>query len=94
MTIQRERGRQLVSKNNDLFDILRGSQTWLSTVELPYLGGTMHDPITYTFESCLFNGDGVGEVLSHYISWEDAIEGHKLLAEKYGLTIHEERVID
>ena len=50
---------------------------------------------THYFESCLFTKNNVcGEVLSHYISWEDAIEGHKLLAEKYGLTIHEERVID
>lgn len=87
-----KRRKQIVSKNDDLFDILRGSQTWLSTVELSCLDGTLIDPINYNFESCLFTKDD-SEVIARHRNWEDAVEYHMHIAKGYGLTIHEERVI-
>ena len=85
--------RQIVSKSDDLFDIIRDTQTWLSTVE--WTNYTSHLSIYVNinnFESCLFTADD-SNVIARYHTWEEAVKNHKILAEKYNLTIHEERVI-
>lgn len=70
---------QLISRNtDDLFGIIRGDQTWLSTVQL----------LTWTeetvYESCLFSS-GNSEVVRRYYSKEAAIAGHNQLAKKFNL---------
>jgi len=92
MTYQIQQRRQIVSKNDDLFDILRDSQKWLSTVELSCLDGTLYHPVDYNFESCLFTKED-SEVIARHRNWEEAVEYHMHIAKAYGLTIHEERVI-
>ena len=92
-----KRRKQIVSKNDDLFDILRDSQTWLSTVELIAYPSSVPEEYLYfsdeyNFESCLFTKDD-SEVIARYRTWEQAVKNHKILAEKYDLTVHEERVI-
>lgn len=70
---------QLVSRDtSDLFGIIRGDETWLSTAELPYLG----DKASYVYESCLFDKNG-SEVLDRYSTRADAMAGHAALAKKY-----------
>jgi hypothetical protein len=92
-----KRRKQIVSKNDDLFDILRDSQTWLSTSELIAYPSSVPEeylyfPDEYNFESCLFTKDD-SEVIARHRNWEDAVEYHMHIAKGYGLTIHEERVI-
>lgn len=79
---------QLISRDtDDLFGILRGNETWLSTVELPNFGFPGDDPrhATYRYESCIFIGDN-SEVIQRYRTRDDAIKGHARLAKKYKLT--------
>lgn len=72
---------QLVSRDtSDLFGIIRGDETWLSTVEMPYLGVNQ----SYVYESCLFYKGG-SEVLERYSTRADAMTGHAALAKKYNL---------
>lgn len=76
---------QMISRDTeDLVGILRGDETWLSTVELPYLGGTFEHPEYYKYESCLFTKDS-SVVLSRYKTKAEAMMGHTELAEKYNL---------
>ena len=77
---------QLISRDTgDVFGIIRGDATWLSTVEMPYLGGTFHAPDDYNYESCIFFKEPDSEVLARYKTKDEAIEGHNLLAKKYNL---------
>jgi hypothetical protein len=70
---------QLISRDKDnLFDIIKGEETWLSTVKLTFLYNE------YKYESCIFTKDG-SEVLCRYKTKEQAIDGHYRLAEKYNL---------
>jgi hypothetical protein len=77
---------QIISRDtDDVFGILRGEETYLSTVRLPYMGRIDgEDNDIFIYESCLFTKDG-SEVLSRYNSKELAIEGHNRLAKKYNL---------
>ena len=89
--------KQIVSKNDDLFDILRDSQTWLSTVEMIAYPSSVPEEYLYfsheyNFESCLFTKDD-SEIIARHHNWEEAVEYHMHMAKTYGLTIHEERVI-
>lgn len=54
----------------------------LSTVSLPQLKGVRMPQ----YESCLFSVDGSSEVVDVYFSFADAMEGHKSLSLKYGLS--------
>jgi len=92
----KHRRRQLVSKNDNLFDILRDGHTKLYTTELLDFSSFFREipkRVQKKFESCIFTGEG-SYVLDTYDTWEEAINGHAFLAEKYGLTIHQENVID
>jgi len=90
----------LISKSDDLFDILRDEQVTLSTAELIEFKINLDiSPLyklpllnMFKFESCLFTKNG-SEVIARYNTWEKAVKGHQFLSEKYGLTIHEEYVI-
>ena len=62
---------------DDIFGILRDDETFLSTVLLPALDGTI-------YESCIFRKDG-SEVLARYETEEAATAGHIRLAKKYNL---------
>lgn len=77
---------QLISRDGDLFNILKETQTWLSTVELPDFGFDEDDArhANYRYESCLFTGEA-SEVVARYQSLSEAIEGHNLLAKKFNL---------
>jgi hypothetical protein len=69
---------QMTSRDtDDIFGILRDDETFLSTVLLPALAGTI-------YESCIFRKDG-SEVLARYETEEAATAGHNELAKKYNL---------
>lgn len=70
---------QMISRDkSDVFGMIRGDATFLSTVDLSfYIGG-------YKYETCIFmNGDS--EVLRRYKTKAEAMVGHIELAEKYNL---------
>ncbi len=69
---------QMTSRDtDDVFGILREDETFLSTVLLPGVTGTI-------YESCIFRKDG-SEVLARYETEEAATAGHNRLAKKYNL---------
>ena len=73
---------QLISRDtDDLFGILRGNETWLSTVGFP---NWREDGNLTVYESCLFTA-GSSEVLARYSNKSDAINGHHRLAKKFNL---------
>lgn len=82
---------QLISRDKNLFNILRGEQTHLSTVELPITASMIRMGFAnmlddYRYESCLFTANDDSDVLARYTSRQEAIAGHKALSKKYGLT--------
>ncbi len=73
---------QLISRDTkDIFGVIRGNATLLSTVEIPNYG--FEDRATM-YESCLFTED-TSEVLCRYLTKEEATRGHAILAKKYKL---------
>jgi hypothetical protein len=69
---------QMTSRDtDDVFGILRDDETFLSTVLLPALTGTI-------YESCIFRKNG-SEVLARYDSEDWRIAGHNRLSKKYNL---------
>ena len=75
---------QMISRDtSDIFGIIRGDQTWLSTVEMVYLGAFDEDSY-FKYESCLFTKKD-SEVLRRYKTRAEATTGHIELAKKYNL---------
>lgn len=77
---------QMISRDGDLFNVLRDTQTWLSTVELPDFGFPEDDSrhARYRYESCLFT-PSESQVVARYQTLSEAVEGHTRLAKKYNL---------
>lgn len=78
------RWRMISRDADDVFGIIRGDADWLSTVVMPYLGGTLDIPINYHYESCLFTKEG-SEVLRRYHTRAEAMVGHIEFEEKFNL---------
>lgn len=78
------RWRMISRDNDDVFGIIRGDADWLSTVKMPYIGGSLSVPDFYKYESCLFTKDG-SEVLARYKTRAEAMVGHIELEEKFNL---------
>lgn len=69
---------QIITRDKkDVFGIIRGDATYLSTVQLP-----LYDD--YKYETCIFTKDG-SEVLKRYRTQEEAYSGHFRFVKKYKL---------
>ena len=74
---------QLISRDTtDIFGIIRGDATWLSTVALPNFSSDPAAKVEY--ESCLFTKND-SEVIRRYKTKEEAMVGHIELSKKYNL---------
>lgn len=74
--------------DRSLFDMVKDPDaiTWLSTVELPYIGLPelgINVPVQY--ETCLFEAGGDSKVLEKYHTKAAAIKGHEHYRIKYRL---------
>jgi len=79
---------QMTSDNGGLFfrETIK-----LCTTEMPSIRGIRLTP--WLYESCIFTPTD-NEVVGTYFSLSEAIEGHKMLTEKYGLGNMQEDVIE
>lgn len=79
-----DRWRMLSRDEDDLFGIICNEAAWLSTVKMPYIGGSLAVPDFYSYESCLFTKDN-SEVLRRYKTKAEAMVGHIEFEEKFNL---------
>ena len=79
---------QMTSDNGGVF---KEASIKLCTTEMPRFRGMPAVP--YRYESCLFSPSD-SEVVGRYDTLAEAVEGHKRLSEKFGLSNFREYVME